>query len=91
MTRKIKYLPFPIWSLCLCRDILLVSGGGGGKQFGIRNRLMLYKPTFVLTSAECEFDTGDDAVASLDWAKVLDFVVASIGKDTMLLRVTEEL
>jgi hypothetical protein len=91
MTRKIKYLPFPIWSLCVCRDFLLVSGGGGGKQFGIRNRLMLYKPMMVLSKAECEYDTGDEAVASLEWAKILDFVVASVGRDTMLIRVTEDL
>jgi hypothetical protein len=52
---------------------------------------MLYKPMMVLSKAECEYDTGDEAVASLEWAKILDFVVASVGRDTMLIRVTEDL
>jgi len=41
-SRLIK-LDQPIFCLCLIKDFLIVASGGGGKKFGVRNKIVSYK------------------------------------------------
>jgi len=88
--RKQHYLPFPIWAICLYKDYVIISGGGGGKQFGICNMLVLYKLAKKLTNKVTEEDTGSDLVTSIQWLQSADLVVASIQKDILVLRVSSQ-
>ncbi len=40
---RFKYLEQPIFCLCTLNDFILVAGGGGGKKFGVRNKILSYK------------------------------------------------
>ncbi len=61
-----KYLKGPIWAICQYKDFIIVSGGGGGKKFGILNFISVYKPALKLENPIVEEDTEEDLVTSLD-------------------------
>jgi len=42
---RFKYLEQPIFCLCVLKDYVLVASGGGGKKFGVRNKIVSYKLT----------------------------------------------
>jgi hypothetical protein len=42
---RFKYLEQPIFCLCVLKDYVLVASGGGGKKFGVRNKIVSYKIT----------------------------------------------
>jgi hypothetical protein len=52
-----KYLPFPIWALTELNGLIVVSGGGGGKNYGLRNFINVYKMAPKLEAPISEFDT----------------------------------
>ena len=87
--KKFKYLPFPIWSLCLYKNWVLLSGGGGGKKFGIKNKLMLYKP-YTMEILK-ELDTGEELVVSLISISTKDLIISGIGKDIAIYKITNNL
>ena len=87
--RKHNYLPIPIWSLCLYKNWVLISGGGGGKKFGVKNMLMIYKPyTMELLKEE---DTEEELLSSITTLPKKDILVAAITKDIQLFKITDDL
>ena len=40
---RFKYLEQPIFCLCVLKDYVLVASGGGGKKFGVRNKIVSYR------------------------------------------------
>jgi hypothetical protein len=84
------YLGFPVFAFSWVHDLILVSGGGGGKKFAVLNKLVLYEARAQLTTPLLEEDTGSELVGFLDWGRTADLVLACIASDCMLLKVTRE-
>ena len=40
---RFTYLEQPIFCLCVIKDYILVASGGGGKKFGVRNKIVSYR------------------------------------------------
>ena len=89
--RKPHFLRYPIWALTCFKDYVVVSGGGGGAQFGIKNMLSLFKRQTKFDNPLSELDTRKELAAYLDWAQKLDVIVASIGRGTAFYRVSGKL
>lgn len=82
-------MPFPIWSLCLYKNWIVLSGGGGGKKFGIVNMLMVYKPmTMEMLKQE---DTGEDLATSIICVPKKDILITAISKDIMIVKISDSL
>ena len=79
--RQMKYLKHPIWAMLSYKDLVVVSGGGGGKNFGLRNYISVYKFGSILEKPMYEKDTGDDLVSSFDWGHAINQVASSIKAD----------
>lgn len=89
--RKPHYLRYPIWALTCYKTYVVVSGGGGGKSFGIKNKLSLFKRQSRFEEPLSELDTQEELAAFLDWAQQLDVIVASMGQCTIFYRVSGQL
>ncbi len=87
--RQPHYLRYPIWALTCYKDCVLVSGGGGGQTFGIKNKLSLFKRLAKFEDPIAELDTQNELAAYLDWAQQLDVIVACIGTDTAVYRIEQ--
>lgn len=86
--RKQKFLPFPIFGLCFYKDLVLISGGGGGKKFAIQNKLLIFKSQTMEQLKE--IDTGDELLVSIQYSQDLNFVVGALAKDIVFYKLTDE-
>ncbi len=56
----------PIFSNLVLGDFMVVTCGGGGKRFGLKNRIMSYRGNKrALEDKVFEMDTGEDIVENL--------------------------
>lgn len=63
------YLDFPLFSIFHWGPFVFVSGGGGGKQYGLINRICCYKAAPVLTELIKELDTDTKLASNMVKAK----------------------
>lgn len=83
---KQKYLPFPIFGLCFYKDLVLISGGGGGKKFAIQNKLIIFKSQTMEQLKE--IDTGDELLVSTQHSQDSDLIVGALAKDIVFYKLT---
>ena len=73
-------LPFPLLAIAQCGDKVLVSGGGGGKKFGMENKILVYAKKPVLEKPLVEHLTNEDIITSFHFSpKVKNLFAASAG------------
>ena len=80
-----KNLGFPIFSVCFYKNWVLVSGGGGGQAFGIRNKLILYNSSTM--ESITEEDTGSDLLSKIIQIPNKDLFLCILGNDLSIYKV----
>lgn len=67
--KKMLKIEFPIFSIGCLDDYVIVSGGGGGKKYGLRNKIAIYKrgvPVNELKNRILEVELpGEDIIENL--------------------------
>ncbi|TRY52123.1 Uncharacterized protein CTYZ_00002206 [Cryptosporidium tyzzeri] len=58
----IYYADYPIFGLCCTRDSIILSGGGGGKDYGIEDQIELYE--LKDCEAECQKLNANDKIST---------------------------
>lgn len=76
---KTEKLNFPIFGLCFYKDLILFSGGGGGKKFAVRNEILVFKSNRM--EKVSSLDTGDDLLSSIHYLPKSDSIIGCLGKD----------
>ncbi|OMJ84256.1 hypothetical protein SteCoe_14678 [Stentor coeruleus] len=86
--RKHIQFSFPIWSLCIYKNYVLITGGGGGKKFGLENKLNIYKSGSM--ELVKEHSTGDQLASSLNYIPSKDLILAAYGKGISAFKINEK-
>jgi len=78
-------LNFPIFSIIPHKDYLIVSGGAGS-QYGIDNKLAIYKKAASLKDPILEFATKKDLIENLSSNEKTDLISCSSGRNCIIYK-----
>lgn len=67
---RFKYLEQPIFCLCVIKDYVLVASGGGGKKFGVRNKILSYQ---ILNN----YKFSEEPLCSVEFEKEIPVFISS--------------
>lgn len=85
--RKHVQFSFPIWGVCIYKNYILITGGGGGRKFGIDNKLNIYKSGSM--ELVKEHSTGEDLASSLTYIASKDLILSAYGKGISAFKINE--
>ncbi|KAK1934358.1 hypothetical protein X943_001666 [Babesia divergens] len=76
----VKVLPYPVYALATDGRYIVTSGGGGGKEYGIKNRLEFYMVSEVNGRTELDVEAStSDGLNILDCAEYISERKAWLG------------
>lgn len=81
-----KETEFPIFDAILQKDLIIISGGGGGQKFGIPNTISLFHA--LTFDKKYSIDTNEDLIEKLFSCSELDTIIGISENQVSLFEIT---